>query len=94
MFFSKNELGKLWADCSVASSRAVLFECKFRSALRFCLCVGQCPIITKKETRGLRTSCVKHYREDTPKYVVHVLGGAVSNKHRLVSRTETTDTFI
>ena len=31
--------------------------------------------------------------EDTPKYVAHVLGGAVSKKYRRLPRTEVTDIF-
>ena len=42
------------------------------------LSVWQCDGDIKKKQVG--TSCVK--QSDTPKYVIHVLGGVVSNKYR------------
>ena len=35
----------------------------------------------------------QYYHHDTPKYVAHVLGGAVSKKCRRLPRTEITDTL-
>ena len=66
-------MGELRVDCSVATNRE-LCCCLDKTSNWFCvlLSVWQCLIQRRKQ---VDTLCVK--QSDKPKYIAHVLGGAV-----------------